>query len=331
MANMQWADRIGRRLKLRDLHVLFAVMQSGSMAKAARQLAVSQPVVSAAIAGLEQTLSVRLLDRSRRGVEPTIYGRALLNHGLAAFDALRQGVKEIEFLTDPSAGELRIGCPEWIAAGLLPVITDRLLQRHPRLVFYVDQTITATPEFRDLHAEILYQEQLRVIAGVRSPWVRRRKIELAELVGEPWLLTPPNQLPGSLVAEAFRSSGLKLPQPKIVSFSLHLRNRLLATGRYLSVVPASLLHFGDLPSPLKVLPVDLAIEPRPVAIVTLKDRTLGPVDVGNAPAGSLGAPASARYLMTAAGQEPDRDCRPGRCSTDLGTFGHRLAQRRGSC
>ena len=298
MANMQWADRIGRRLKLRDLHVLFAVMQSGSMAKAARHLAVSQPVVSAAIAGLEQTLGVRLLDRSRRGVEPTIYGRALLNHGLAAFDALRQGVKEIEFLADPTAGELRIGCPEWIAAGLLPVITDRLLQRHPRLVFYVEQTITATPEFRelrerrldlvlgriaapfmedDLHAEILYQEQLRVIAGVRSAWARRRKIELAELVDEPWLLTPPNQLPGSLVAEAFRSSGLKMPQPKIVSFSLHLRNRLLATGRYLSVVPASLLHFGDLPSPLKVLPVDLAIEPRPVAIVTLKDRTLGPV------------------------------------------------------
>jgi DNA-binding transcriptional LysR family regulator len=295
MANMQWANRIGRRLKLRDLHVLFAVIQSGSMAKAARQLAVSQPVVSAAIAGLEQTLGVRLLDRSRRGIEPTIYGRALLNHGLAAFDALRQGVKE---LADPSAGELRIGCPEWIAAGLLPVITDRLLQRHPRLVFYVDQTITATPEFRelrerrldlvlgriaapftedDLHADILYQEQLRVIAGLRSPWARRRRIELAELVGEPWLLTPPNQLPGSLVAEAFRSSGLELPQPKIVSFSLHLRNRLLATGRYLSVVPASLLHFGDLPSPLKVLPVDLAIEPRPVAIVTLKDRTLGPV------------------------------------------------------
>ena len=50
MANMQWEDRIGRRLKLRDLHVLFAVVQWGSMAKAARHLSVSQPVVSAAVA-----------------------------------------------------------------------------------------------------------------------------------------------------------------------------------------------------------------------------------------------------------------------------------------
>ena len=138
MANVHWADRIGRRLKLRDLHILFAVVQWGSMAKAAHHLAISQPVVSASIGGLEQTLGVRLLDRSRRGVQPTMYGRALLNHGLAAFDALRQGVKEIEFLADPTVGELRIGCPEWIAAGLLPAIIDRLSQQHPQLVFYVE-------------------------------------------------------------------------------------------------------------------------------------------------------------------------------------------------
>src|SRR5690348_8972150 len=107
MANMQWAERIGRRIKLRDLHVLSAVMEWGSMAKAARHLAVSQPVVSAAIADLERTVGVRLLDRGRRGVAPTIYGRALLKHGVVAFDALKQGVQEIEFLADPTGGELR--------------------------------------------------------------------------------------------------------------------------------------------------------------------------------------------------------------------------------
>src|SRR5262245_31918239 len=116
MANMRWSDQIGRRLKLRDLHVLSAVVQWGSMAQAARHLAVSQPVVSAAISDLEHTIGVRLLDRSRKGIEPTIYGRALLKHGIIAFDALKEGVKEIEFLADPTCGELRIGCPEWVAA-----------------------------------------------------------------------------------------------------------------------------------------------------------------------------------------------------------------------
>ena len=85
---MQWKDRIGRRLKLQDMHILLAAVESGSMAKAAEHLAISQPVVSRAIASLEHTLGVRLLDRSRSGVEPTLYGRALLTHGLAAFNEL---------------------------------------------------------------------------------------------------------------------------------------------------------------------------------------------------------------------------------------------------
>ena len=45
---MDWSSRIGRRLKLRDLHILFAVVQSGNMTKAARALSVSNPVVSKA-------------------------------------------------------------------------------------------------------------------------------------------------------------------------------------------------------------------------------------------------------------------------------------------
>src|SRR5262249_60856223 len=101
-----------------------------------------QPVVSAGIADLEHAVGVRLLDRSRRGVEPTIYGRAPLKHGIVAFDALKQGIKEIEFLADPTVGDLRIGCPEWIAAGLLPVVIDRILPKDPRSGVNFAQTIT---------------------------------------------------------------------------------------------------------------------------------------------------------------------------------------------
>ena len=48
---MQWSDRIGRRLKPRDLHVFMAVAEFGNMAKAADSLAISRPVVSKTIAG----------------------------------------------------------------------------------------------------------------------------------------------------------------------------------------------------------------------------------------------------------------------------------------
>src|SRR5438128_344606 len=97
---IDWEGRTGRRLKLRDLHVYFVVVQCGSMAKAAAQLGVSQPTVSEVIADLEHTFGVRLLDRLPRGVEPTMYGNALLKRSIAAFDELKQSGRDIEFLAD---------------------------------------------------------------------------------------------------------------------------------------------------------------------------------------------------------------------------------------
>jgi DNA-binding transcriptional LysR family regulator len=144
---MQWNERIGRRLKLRDLHILLAVAKSGSMGKAAADLAVSQPAVSKAIADLEHALGVRLLDRSPQGIEPTMYGRAVLKCGNNVFDDLRVGVKELEFLADPTAGELSIGCTEPLAAGFVSVVVDRFSRLYPKAVFHVvttDRTVAGT-------------------------------------------------------------------------------------------------------------------------------------------------------------------------------------------
>lgn len=86
---------------------------------------------------VEHAIGLRLLDRSPQGIEPTIYGRALLKCGVAVFDELRQGVKELEFLTDPGAGELRIGCTESLAAGFVSAVIDRLSRQYPRVVFHM--------------------------------------------------------------------------------------------------------------------------------------------------------------------------------------------------
>jgi DNA-binding transcriptional LysR family regulator len=104
---IDWESRIGRRLGVRDLHVFVTVVQWGSMAKAAQQLNVTQPAVSKAIGDLEHTLGVRLLDRRPQGVEPTMYGRALLKRSNAVFDELKQSVRDIEFLADPTVGQVR--------------------------------------------------------------------------------------------------------------------------------------------------------------------------------------------------------------------------------
>src|ERR1700754_1344111 len=107
---MEWESRLGRRFRVPDLHILSTVVKSGGMAKAARQLAMSQPSVSAAVANLESLLGVRLLDRDTRGIEPTIYAEAILKRSVAIFDELKQTVDDVQFLADPTKGDLRIGC-----------------------------------------------------------------------------------------------------------------------------------------------------------------------------------------------------------------------------
>jgi DNA-binding transcriptional LysR family regulator len=117
---MQLHERIGRRLKLRDLNIFLVAVKERSMSKAANALAVSQPAISKAIADMEYTLGAPLLDRTPRGIEPTLYGRILIKRGIAVFDELRHTISDIESLLDPTAGEARIGCTEPMAAGIVP-------------------------------------------------------------------------------------------------------------------------------------------------------------------------------------------------------------------
>jgi DNA-binding transcriptional LysR family regulator len=295
---MHWADRIVRRLRPRDLHVFLTVVEQGNMAKAANFLATSRPVVSKTIAGLERTLGVPLLDRSPQGVEPTLYGRVLLKRSIALFDDLRQGVQEIKFLADPTAGELRLGCAEAIATGFVPAVIDRLSQKYPRMVFQLQVGNTVTLQIRDLRernvelviarmlrripepdmeAQILFYEQLFAVAGARNKWVGRRKIALTDLIHEPWILAPQEVEPGSPVAKAFRAVGSELPRATVVVSSSSVRNVLLATGRFITVVPGSVLRFGIERSFLKMLPIELPPWQLPVSIITLKNRTLSPI------------------------------------------------------
>jgi len=101
------------------------------MAKAAEHLRVSQSAVSEIIANLEYALGVRLLDRGPRGVEPTIYGNALLKRGTAAFDELKQSIKDIEYLADPTTGEVRMHARSPWRRAILPPIMSSLPDKIP--------------------------------------------------------------------------------------------------------------------------------------------------------------------------------------------------------
>jgi DNA-binding transcriptional LysR family regulator len=292
---MQLSDRIGRRLKLQDLNVLMTVIQAGSMGKAAERLNTSQPNVSRSIADLEHAFGVRLLDRQPRGVEPTAFGRALLDCGLAVFDDLRQGVKNIEHLADPAIGEVRIGANHFLAASIVPTIIDRLSARHPRITFRLvtgdgrtnlrklkerelDLLVAwKSPPYFDqqLSFELLYEDSLVIVAGARHPLAKRRKVRLAELLNEPWAL-PEGDI-GPVALSIFKTAGLDVPSGRVLCFSTDIRITLLASGRFLSICAMSMLRYPKERSGVKVLAVDVKPPKVPIGIFTLKNRTISPV------------------------------------------------------
>src|SRR5215813_10265155 len=256
--------RISRRLRFRDLQVFFSVVQCGSMAKAANELGVTQTAVSEVVAGLEHAFGVRLFDRSPRGVEPTIYGRALLKRGVAAFDELQQSVRDIEFLADPTKGEVRIGCPDSLAGGLLAPFVQEFCSRYPGVTIATEPVAWPTLELPELHArkldlvvsrlskphaddpfgndldvEILFEDEAIVAAGANSRWARRRKITLADLRDASWVGTSPATLSRTLLDRAYQTANLTPPAMRVMTFSVQLRAHLLATGDFLAAMPKS--------------------------------------------------------------------------------------------
>ena len=292
-----YEHEIGRRIRLRDLHIFLTVSQRGSMAQAAAQLGVSQPAVSGVIAELERTLGVPLFERSTRGVKPTMYARAMMDRSVAAFDELKQGIRTLENLADPTAGELWIGCIESVSALILPPILQQFMQRYPRVAVHVLRLMSAVPEFRDLternldlvlgrmvHApetdseldfEPLFDDPLIVVAGAHGRWARRRKLDLGDLADEPWVLGAPKCRSYTAVMEAFNARGLKAPRVALVTQSVPLRMSLVASGPYLSAFPTSIRSLSG--RSIKTLPIDLPASSTPFALITLKNRKLNPV------------------------------------------------------
>ena len=116
-----------------------------------------------------------------------------------------------------------------------------------------------------------------MVAGARSPWARRRKIALADLLDEPWILVPPSNVFASFMVQAFSAQGLELPRAGVTSFSAVIRMQLVATGRFLTIMSRSMLRHNAERWDLKALPIALDALSFPVAIFKLKHRTVSPV------------------------------------------------------
>ncbi len=290
-------DRARRHLRLRDLETLIAVVQAGAMRKASGGLHRSEPAVSKALRELEDALGLPLLERGRSGVLPTVYGEALVRRSKSLIDELDGALRELAHLADPASGEVRLGCPETLHAGLVGASIERLLRDRPRMRFVlelgqandlvaqfllerrVDVVIARPPPVplpAEVHGEPLFNDRLQIVVDPAHPLARRRRIGLPDLHRAHWILSRVETTNVSPVSRAFAAHGLPLPPLMLVSGSLSLRYNLLATGRFVTCVPHSVLPFVDRRRLFRILPIELPPWDVPTMILTLRGRTAGP-------------------------------------------------------
>lgn len=287
---------LDRRIKLRDLHVLQAAAELGSMAKAAARLGITQPAVSYAVAELEHALGVPLLDRTSQGVAPTPYGRALLARSAIAFNELRRGISEIASLADPQTGELQIGTTPPMSA-VASAVFNHLVRRYPRMRF--ELSVAGTDELlqqlrrretelvisrlspavqdEDLRIETLFHDELAVICSKANRWARRENVALAELTAEPWVLPPPTGFLTQVMRSAFAAQGLALPQATVTTSSTYALGILVGHGDFLGIHPRAMLAAPEGHPLLAAVDVRLPETHGPIGLIALRDRSLSPI------------------------------------------------------
>lgn len=292
---MDWTDRIGSRIKLRDLRILMAIADAGSMAKAAAKLRISHPAISKTISDMEGTLGVRLLDRGSKGAELTDYGEVLLRCGINIFDEMRQGLRSLEHLSDPNSGEVSVGCTEIVIHSLAPSIVGRFLQKYPGV--QLDVKLTNPGEYQiqelrdrkidllitratgqrledDFHSEVLFDEPFVFVVGAQSEFARKRRVTLKDIITSNWVLPSYDSAPGALIAAIFRANNIERPKPAVKTVSIQLTKSLIASGEFVGILPTSVAALDAHQAALKVLRFGSSGTRISAEIVFLKNCTL---------------------------------------------------------
>lgn len=285
-----------RRIKLRDLQVFQAAAETGSMAKAAAHMAITQPAVSYAISELEQTIGVPLLERSSQGVTPTVYGRALLQRSAIVFNELRQGISEIASLADPEVGELRVGTTPPMSA-VASAVFNHLVPLYPRMRFelsvgptdvllrqlrqrdveIVISRLASMAGHDDLSIETLFHDELVVICSKNNSWAKRRNVSLAELAGQPWVFPPATGFLTGIMRGAFEAEGLEFPRATVTTSCTYSLSVLVGNGNFLGIHPRAMLTTPNDHPQLTAVDVRLPTTRGAIGLIALKDRSLSPV------------------------------------------------------
>jgi len=297
MAADNLIERLPRRLKMGELRVFVAVLEHRSFRKAAAALHITQPAVTKAIAGMEDTLEVRLFDRKAGGVEPTVHGLSFAPHAISIFNELRSAAQGLEIVSSGATGTLHIGTVPMPGVAFLPIAIKNLVGAHPDIFVSVveareldlaerlrkrdiELAIFRSALFNpgdDLHVDALFEERLCVLASKDHPLATRQDVTWRDLQEHPWVMPPADSFFFHHVRRSLDQLGIALPRHVVESISIPFQYGMVLHGSMLSFGLRSQLAFSPHKNLLVQLPVDLPPITGSVGAVTLRARDPSPL------------------------------------------------------
>lgn len=281
------------RIKLRHLHGLVAIAETGSLGRAADMLSITQPAVSKILAELEDIVGQRLFERTPRGVRLTSAGRVLLRHVGSSLRSLREGLDSIAADRSFDAPTVLIGALPNVAATVLPPALLRFGADEPHARVTVRtgsnaQLIAALRQgeldvvigrlaepsaMQGLSFEHLYTEALVFVVRPGHELARRRRVP-ADLMRRFRLVVPDA---GTRVREAadrfFLASGMGIPEWMIETIDLSFGRSYVLQSDAVWCVPLGAVEIELRQSALIRLPLDTRVTEGPVGLTQRVDRS----------------------------------------------------------
>ena len=239
-------DRAITRLKLKQLRLLVAVGEFGSIQHAARELRISQPAATKLIQDLELDFEVRLFQRTNRGVIPTACGEALIRHGKLIIGQVSNAAQELDDLTEGSSGRVVVGTLLAAAPILLPKAIETVIAERPRVAIKlvegtndvlmpalysgeIDMIVGRLPAYRArprLVQEELFDERVLAVVGKQHPLAGKQSVSFRQIRPYGWILPPPETTLRRQIDQYFVSRNQYAP-PTVLESVSYLANRSL--------------------------------------------------------------------------------------------------------
>lgn len=266
----------------RQLRAFLAVVETGSLGRAAEFLHLTEPAVSRIIRRLEDQLQVQLFERRTTGMELTSFGQALLPYANLLSAEAGHAVDEINALRGLDRGTLRIGAVASAAIMILPAVMDRILERWPGLQIQITEAVEdkladalttntidivlsgAIPESADIVqvGEHKFSDHYMVIASASHPLQGRKVLSMRDLEGMQWIMPAAEAEPRKLFNSLVARIGGPPPLISVETRSPAAIKAMVAETKFLGWLPEPLFRAEQAAGLIHPLPVPEMTVPR---------------------------------------------------------------------